>query len=947
VRPLRVYTLVRRSSRSDPMPLGCGAVLMVILAAALLAGAGMYAGLTANLPSPELLPVLLNPEQGILMQPTRLYDRTGEHILFTLENSAGPRHYLWLDPIQPEHFSPLLVQVIVSAIDPSFWSHPGVTWQSLAAAGPVTLAERLVDRLMLDPEPAGWQRNFRMRLLATQVTARFGRAQVLEWYLNSVYFGHLAYGADSAARLYLNKSASNLNLQEVTMLVAAQEAPALNPMDAPKAALERQQVVLDELLEKGIINAQDYLQARTQHLERSVLQSPASQVAGAFSRMVLDELEQRLGRDRLERGGLRILTSLDYDLQSEVECAARTQLQHLQGKQQSVTRLDGKACASARLLPTLPPGSSFPPEQALASAVVFDLQKGEVLAYVGPVAANGQEGSTPVYQPGSLLTPFVALAGFARGMSPASLVWDIPSNLPKENQDLGSKDMVFHGPVRLRQALANDYLTPFAQMLSQFGAVNVWRLSEPLGLHLLDSSQKPEELFYGGGYATLMDITQAYETFANMGVQVGETTAAGASPHPVLVRSVNRIDGQILIAEPQAEPVSVLSAPLAYLVHHILSDDAARQESLGTPNPLEIGQPSAGKVGRTADGKQVWTAGYTPQRLVVTWFGLPYETNAGRLDEKLAAGLWYAAVQESTRGLPITGWREPAGISHLDVCDPSGMLPTPACPNLVDEVFLNGTEPVERDTLYQIVQINRETGRLATVFTPPALVEEKTFLIPPAEALDWAKQTRLPQPPVTYDAIQAGSISKDVQIDQPPVFAYVHGKVALHGTAAGDGFSSYRIQVGQGLNPQAWVQVGEEGKTAVEQGSLGIWDTTGMDGLYAVRLQVIRQDNRVETATAQVTVDNLAPEVKLTYPESGQVFTFGQQKSIILQAQVTDNIGVTRLEWYMDGQRFGETVQPPYSMPWTMKAGSHRLVLKAYDPAGNISETSPFELIVK
>lgn len=210
-------------------------------------------------------------------------------------------------------------------------------------------------------------------------------------------------------------------------------------------------------------------------------------------------------------------------------------------------------------------------------------------------------------------------------------------------------------------------------------------------------------------------------------------------------------------------------------------------------------------------------------------------------------------MQLSTQNFKPDGWAVPPGVSIINVCDPSGLLPTPACPNVVSEVFMSGNEPVQTDNLYRKFSVNRETGFLATVFTPPQLVEERVYLTVPPEARDWAKSAGLQIPPDAYDAIQPAPRNPNVYISAPAMFDELTGTVKIVGTASGADFLSYRVLVGQGLNPQKWIQVGE-GQTAVVDGLLAEWDTSKLSGLYAVQLQVVRTDQRVDSAVIQVTV---------------------------------------------------------------------------------------------
>ena len=304
-------------------------------------------------------------------------------------------------------------------------------------------------------------------------------------------------------------------------------------------------------------------------------------------------------------------------------------------------------------------------------------------------------------------------------------------------------------------------------------------------------------------------------------------------------------------------------------------------------------------------------------------------------------------IQFSARDLDPQDWPAPAGVTTLQVCDPSGQLPTAACPALVNEVFLAGNEPVSPDTLYRVYQINRETGRLATVFTPPGLIDEHVYMLVPPEAKAWAAAAGIPTPPEVYDTIQPPAPSQDVQITNPASFVYVRGKVSLRGTAAGDNFSYFRLQAGAGLNPQNWLQIGPDSSSPVKNGVLGEWDTTGLDGLYALRLLVVRKDQTVDSATIQVTVDNTPPLARVLYPLPEQALSLPANRLITFQAEAGDSAGIQRLEWLVDGQVVGQNLVAPYSFAWQATPGSHTLAVRAYDIAGNQGESTELTFSVE
>ncbi len=936
----------RRLGRSS---FGCGLIAVPLLVLALVLAGLAFSRFVAGLPSADQLPVLLNPSNGVLLQPTRLYDHTGEKLLLVLDNSGVRRRYLSIDPAEPEHLSPYLLQVTVALYDPNFWRQPGFAWWRPFDPNPLTLPEHLASDLLLETESPGLLRTLRMRLLAGQIVATYGRSQALEWYLNSASYGHLAYGAESASQLYLGKPASALNLPEAALIASLANAPTLNPLDSPAAAMDRQREALDRLLSLGAITEQDYLSYRQMSLALREAMQPPPEIAPAFNRMVLEQLSSRYGRKRVEMGGLKIVTSLDYDLQLQFACAAQSQVQRLEGFPGAVSPLPGsRICETAALLPEFPTGQEPLPDTLVSSGVLLDLDSSQVLALLGDSSPRSEGSSLNGHQPGSLLSPFVAMAGFARGLSPAGLVWDVPSSLPAGLSEYANPDGRFHGPQRLRMALANDYLAPLSQLLVQIGAPNVWRLAEPLGLSLQSGQERPEELLYAGGYVSPLDVAQAYSTFARLGEQSGERRSVDNRLKPVVLLRVEDQTGRpwLQAGEPQRQPV--LSAQLAYLVHDVLSDETARWPSLGYPNPLEIGRPVGAKAGQAAGGSEVWAVGYTPQRLAVVWMGSHTEQEQSpRLQPAMAAGIWHAVMAYATRDLPPGGWEVPAGISQLLVCDPSGQLPTVDCPVTLKEVFVDGSEPLEYDSLYQVVAVNRDTGKLATVFTPLESVEERTYLNVPPEARAWAQEAGLELPPTEYDTIRAPKMLPDAHFSSPELFSVVAGKITLRGTAGGQDFDSYRLEAGQGVNPRLWLQIGETYEKPVDEGVLGVWDTRGLkEGLYAVRLMVVRSDQQVQAGTIQVTVDNTAPVVRVLFPQPGA--TFGpSERAISLEASIDEAVGVERVEWIVDGRRVGETGEEPYVHLWESRPGEHTLQVKAYDLAGSVGDSETLQFRVK
>ncbi len=391
----------------------------------------------------------------------------------------------------------------------------------------------------------------------------------------------------------------------------------------------------------------------------------------------------------------------------------------------------------------------------------------------------------------------------------------------------------------------------------------------------------------------------------------------------------------------------MISPQLAYMIADVLSDETARWPSLGHPNPLEVGRPTGAKIGGLGDGRYPWTIGFTPQLVVGVWMGsAPAAFDVGD-PASYVAGLWHAIFQHATRDMPPLDWKMPPGLSRLEVCDPSGMLPTVECPNIVNEIYLEGNEPTHLDTLFRKFQINRETGRLATVFTPPELINEQVFLVVPPEAAEWASAAGLPTPPDSYDLLLApAQASDDSRISLPEMFGSVRGQVVIRGTAAGDDFEFYRLQVGKGLNPQEWLQLGEDVTSPVQNGRLGLWDTEGLSGLFAIQLLVVRQSQRVDTTTIQVTVDNEPPQIAILNPAEGEQYSLSDSRIVTLHVHGDDDLALSQVDFYIDGRLAATIRQPPFAVPWNAEIGAHHLRVEAFDAAGNAAEAE-VEFLVK
>jgi hypothetical protein len=303
---------------------------------------------------------------------------------------------------------------------------------------------------------------------------------------------------------------------------------------------------------------------------------------------------------------------------------------------------------------------------------------------------------------------------------------------------------------------------------------------------------------------------------------------------------------------------------------------------------------------------------------------------------------------------PILSFTNPGGLEQVTVCAVSGMLPNDKCPTRT-ELMIPGTKPTEPDTLHQTYLVDKETGNLATIYTPPELVEERVYVVLPPEAQDWIaslpeEQQATYLPPTEYDTgYGPNQAQAEVAIVSPTPYAYVSGVVPITGNARGD-VQFYRMVFGHGMNPSEWLQVGPDHGNQVDNNLLENFDTTGLeDGVYTLQLQVVGNDQHVRQASIQVTVDNTPPEVDITYPPIGAEYEYGFDEWVNVNAEVNDNFAVTRVEFYENNaeEPFNVRTLAPFNVNWTLKGpGTYEFHVIVFDAAGNKTESEPARIQV-
>jgi membrane carboxypeptidase/penicillin-binding protein len=975
--PTDIIRARRRRARADKarvlVRIAPGLLVLFIVAMGMVALviAMIFADLTSGVPPIHEIEYAFGSAGKESFQPVRIYDRSGEILIFeAIHPATVDRRWLHLDPLATDVFPHHVVRSSIIALDDSFWTNPGYDPKTLLQVftGSLfrrsdgitdqTISQRLVEthfHSLKGNELSPLAHTIQSALLAAELTRNYPKEQILEWYLNSAYYGHFAYGVDAAAMVYFGKHASELTLAESAILAAVPLQPEMNPIDNMEQAKEKQAEVLEEMARQGVIRSSEVDDALNQTLEIQLSDDPMEFNASEFGVYVWDQLAEILFPAALHRSGLRVITTLDDDLQSQAACAARTHLKWLQGAEIGAVEstADGSACIAAGLLPPLRPSDTGVDHNVSDVAViVLDPNTGQILSMVGSAEAPRTAGS--------LFMPFIYLTAFARGYSPGTMVLDIPyaaTTLGDDAWDVSSSDDGrFHGPVRMRTALANSYNAAAEQAVSLVGVENIVSTARSMGINTgsdLDTDVGAE-IAAGDFQVSLLDISFANGVIANQGRMVGipvpsnEQQPSLRSLNPITILRVEDALGRIAYTSEQEER-AILSSQLAFLMTDVMSDETARVPAFGHPNLLEIGRPACIKTGMTFGMQDNWTVGFTPSRVVGVWIGNHNgDTMQGVHALNGATPIWHAVIRYATRDLPQAGWDMPSGVSTLEICDPSGLLPTQYCPNVVREVFVHGTEPTHYDTLYQPFLINKETGKLATLTTPLDVVEERVYMIPPPEATEWAHRAGIEQPPQEYDTlIEETEFNPEININSPVAFDVLSGRVVVRGDARPEGFEYYRLQFGQGLNPLRWIQIGIDESVPVTEGVLGVWDTEGLNGLYTLQLIVVQEDGRIATAVTHVTIDNLPPKIQMLSPEPGQEFTWPTDREVVIEAEVSDEVSLIKVNFYVDERLVATVTVPPYSTRWRIgRDGTYLIFAKAFDSAGNVAESEPMEIIV-
>ncbi len=743
--------------------------------AALVAGCGLL-GIGSDLPEPST-----DSARG-RDQSTIILDRDGRAVakLFAEQDRTDR---------ELKEISPSLRQAVIATEDRRFYEHSGVdltgTFRALftdikegeARQGGSTITQQYVKQAFVTDEKT-LKRKVSEAMLARRLERKYTKDQILELYLNTIYFGHGAYGVEAASQAYFGKHAHQLTLAQSALLAGLIQSPnGHDPATNPDGALKRRDTVLALMKNQGYITAAEYEKAVSTPIKLAKPKHAAT-VAPYFMEWVRAQLISKYGQDAVYRGGLRVYTTLDRNLQKAAERAIAKHLNR--------------------------------PGDPSAALVAVDPASGEVLAMVGGRNFSKQQFNVAVQgkrQPGSAFKPFVLASALSNNISSEQTFTSGPARLRLANgQTWKVTGSAAGGPMRLRAATEKSVNSVFAQLILKDGPEKTVAMAHKLGV--AEDLEEVPAIALGGlehGVSPL-SMAAAYSTFA----------AGGIATTPHSITKVVKSNGVVLMeAEPKRK--KALSPAVAYLVTDMLKGVITK----GTGHNAAIGRPAAGKTGTTEKNNDAWFAGYTPDLAAAVWMGYangskPMKSVHGMTvtGGSFPALIWADFMREALANKPPAQFKQPTGLKRATICLQTGLVATPYCPQRGSGLFLAGHLPksctvhasAPKVVVPNVVGMTKDAAiaalkKLSIAF---AVVEQEfTNVTAGTVAEQTPKAGSVATSATVVNLVVAKSpvaVAPPVALIQGPAAAAVHEKITFNGSGStsGNGISSYLWSFGDG-----------------------------------------------------------------------------------------------------------------------------------------------------
>ncbi|MEI8343936.1 MAG: PBP1A family penicillin-binding protein [Candidatus Moraniibacteriota bacterium] len=681
------FRKIKGMSAKDKWKLA-GKIVFGLFVVGILFVVGVFLYFAKDLPSATAV------DAKLVIQSTKIYDRSGQHLLYDVHGEEKRT-------IVPFNQIPDNVKYAAIALeDQTFYTHHGLDYKSIlrsayndilkrgAAQGGSTITQQFIKNSFLTNEKTV-TRKIKELILTIELEQKYSKDDILGMYLNQIPYGSSAYGIEAASQTFFGKSSKDLTLAQAALLAALPNAPTYySPFGSHKTDLiARQKSALQKMVNQGYITQDQADEAKKEDVLLAISPKQDNISAPHFVMFVKDYLNQKYGEQAVEQGGLRVYTTLDWDKQQAAEKAIT------EGAAKNIAQNANNA-----------------------ALVAMDPKTGQILAMVGSKNYFGKSepqgcisGKTCKFepqdntsirnrQPGSSFKPYVYLTAFTKGYTPETLLYDVPTNF---GADASGKEYTpqnydgkFHGPLQMKNALAMSLNVPAVKTLYLAGVASSINLAKSLGIKGLNQPERYGlSLVLGGGEVTLLDHVDAYGGLATGGIHHNETA----------ILKIQDKDGTLMEEYKQDEGQRVVEEKYVAMLDHIMSTNDYRAPVFGDNNPFKFtDRPVAAKTGTTNEFKDGWAMGFTPSLVAGVWVGNNDNTSmkTGADGIVVAAPIWRAFMNQALTNTPIEQFpkyeKEDAGKpilngevnkqDNLKVCKIPGSkndycLATDACPS--------------------------------------------------------------------------------------------------------------------------------------------------------------------------------------------------------------------------------------------------------------------------
>jgi len=563
-----------------------------------------------------------------------------------------------------------LINAVIAIEDSEFYTHKGISLRGILRAqwenfknivlqlkkeakpqGGSTVTQQLGINTFLTRE-ISLNRKLKDILIALQIERNFTKDEILEMYLNEIYFGHGAYGVQSAAQMYFNKNVQDLNLAECALIAGLPRGPSYySPILNQETSLKRRNIILDRMHKLGYITKKDMEEAQQSPLILNYTNKRDKFTAPYFSTFILSQLLEEYGANMVYKGGLKIYTTLDLEMQDFAEKALQES-----GREGAI--------------------------------IAIEPQSGYIKAMVGgkDFEESKFNRATQAYrQPGSAFKPFIYLTALDNGFTPSNIIEDSPVTF-ENGWSPENYEKEFRGPVTLEEAFELSINIIGVKLLEQVGVNKVINYAHKAGIK---SELRPDlSLALGTSEITPLEITSAYATIANLGVRV----------NPISIIRIEDNTGKS-IKENIPQKKKLFKEETCYVLINMMEGVIKR----GTGWNAQIGRPVAGKTGTTNDFVDAWFIGFTPDLVTAVYIGNDDRTPLGNkmTGGVIAAPVWANFMKNALKDVEKKDFLQPDKIIKTSVCKKSGLLPTDSCPETFTVTFIKGTEPVSSCIIHQ------------------------------------------------------------------------------------------------------------------------------------------------------------------------------------------------------------------------------------------------------